>query len=251
MAKGDVVVLFSKLVPDPVRAGGYIPITRSFVVVDIYQSGMYTYDSALAFIPLKIAQEIYELDGMVSRVEVRVEDPGKADEVRMRILSKLGFEFLPRTWMELHGNLFSAMALERKVTFIVEALIVLVAAFNITSMLIMLVMEKVKDIGILKAMGAKNRSIARIFTLQGVVIGICGAALGTGLGLGLCEVLQRWVHIPVPYTDVYPFSTLPIVVDWTVVGLINLAVLIICWLATLYPAKQASKLSPAEALRYE
>ncbi|HID56233.1 TPA: ABC transporter permease [Candidatus Poribacteria bacterium] len=247
---GDVVVLFSKLVPDPVRAGGYIPITRSFVVVDIYDSGMYSYDSALVFLPLKVAQQIYEMAGMVSRIEVRVSDPGKVDKVRLKLLMKLGFGFMPKTWKEMHGNLFSAMQLEKRVTFVVETLIVIVAAFSITSSLIMLVMEKVRDIGILKAMGAKNGSIAKIFTFQSGVIALIGAALGTGFGLFLCWSLETWLHIPI-YKDVYQLDTLPVKISWPFVVLVNISAFVICLLAALYPSRRAATLNPVEALRYE
>jgi lipoprotein-releasing system permease protein len=247
---GDVVVLFSKLVPDPLRAGGYIPVTRSFVVVDIYDSGMYSYDSALVFLPLEEAQRVYEMPGMVSRVEVKVDDPNKVDEVRLKLLMKLGFGFMPRTWKEMHGNLFSAMQLEKRVTFVVETLIVIVAAFSITSSLIMLVMEKVRDIGILKAMGAQNRGIAKIFTIQSAVISVIGAAVGTGLGLFLCWSLETWLHIPI-YKDVYQLDTLPVKISWPFVVLANISAFVICLLAALYPSRRAAKLNPVEALRYE
>jgi len=248
--KGDKVILISRLLPDRARPGGLIPIMRNFVVADIYDSGMYIYDNAYAFLPLNIAQKIYREEGKVNRIEILTKDADLADEVRNQIIKKLRFGLFPRTWMEMHLDLFDAMKFEKRVTFIIEVLIIVVAAFGISSTLIMMVMEKTKDIGILKAMGAKKGSIRYIFIIEGSVIGIFGSILGTLLGLVLCWVIQSW-NIPMPHTEVYQISTIPAKINWGFVGVVNAVSLLICWIATLYPAWHASNFDPVEALGYE
>ena len=230
---------------------GMMAIMRNFVVTGIYESGMYLYDDNLAFISLSTAQELYGKPGRVNHIEVLTDKPDEVATVRNAILQKFGLEFLPsKTWMDMHAHLFDAMKLEKKVTFVIEALIILVAAFSITSTLIMMVMEKTRDIGILKAMGATDRSIRAIFSLEGVIIGVIGAILGTSLGLFLCWSLQSWLRIPIDAT-VYQISSLPVRISWMFVFLVNGFALLICWLAALHPARQAAKLNPVEALRYE
>lgn len=248
--RGDLVILVSNIVEDPIRLGGYIPIIKKLVVIGIYNSGMYDYDSAFTFISLQDAQKLYDASDMANRIEVKIEDPYLAEAVQSQIQMELGLEYFPVSWMEMHGNLFSAIKLEKMMTFVIEVLIVLVAAFNIASTLIMMVMEKTKDIGILKSMGATKRGIWAVFTTKGSVIGLVGALLGTLLGLAGCWALKTWLHIPLP-SDVYQINTLPVRVSWFYVVLINSFSLAVCWLATLYPSLQASRLDPVEALRYE
>jgi lipoprotein-releasing system permease protein len=250
VAKGDKVTLISRLLPDRVRLGALIPIMQNFVVIDIYDSGMYIYDNAYAFLPLDIAQRAYRVEGEVNRVEVLTENADLVDDVRNQILKKLRFGFFPKTWMEMHLDLFDAMKMEKRVTFIIEALIIVVAAFGIASTLIMMVMEKTKDIGILKAMGATKGSIRYIFIIEGSVIGIFGSILGTLLGLGLCLAIESW-NIPMPYAEVYQINTLPAKISWGFVAMVNTVSLFICWATTLYPAWHASNFNPVEALRYE
>ena len=252
VSRGDIVRLISRLVETP---GGLQPVIRTFVVVDIYDSGMYSYDGVLAFVSLDAGQELYNVGygadkDTIDRIEVKIDDIYKAGKIRDEIQAELGLFFPTRTWMEVHKNLFEAIKLEKIVTFIIEALIVFVAAFNIASTLIMMVMEKTKEIGILKSMGATKRSIWFIFTFEGVLIGIVGAILGTLLGLFLCWSLRTWLPISIP-SDVYQIEKLPAEVSWPFVAFVNAASLVICWLATLYPAWRASTLRPVEALRYE
>ncbi len=247
--RGDVIVVLSELRPTPM--GQLMPVMRNFVVTGFYESGMYLYDDNLAFISLTDAQALYNISASVNHIQVLLDNPDKANVVRGEIIDKFGFDFLPtRTWMDMHADLFDAMKLEKKVTFVIEALIILVAAFSITSTLIMMVMEKTRDIGILKAMGATSRSIRLVFSMEGIVIGILGAILGTSLGLFLCWSLQTWLRIPINST-VYQISSLPVKISWMFVILVNIFALLICWLATLHPARQAAKLNPVEALRYE
>ncbi len=253
VARGDVVRLISKLVE---VAGGMQPIIRTFVVVDIYDSGMYSYDGVFAFISLEAGQELFALGNnsferdSVDRIEIKIDDIHKAEKIQKEIQTNLGIRFLSMTWMEAHKDLFQAIKLEKIVTFIIEALIIFVAAFNIASTLIMMVMEKTKEVGILKSMGATRRSIWFIFTFEGSLIGIVGAALGTLLGMFLCWSLRTWLPIDIP-NQVYQINRLPAEISWTFVAFVNMASLIICWLGTLYPAWRASTLKPVEALRHE
>jgi len=247
VTKGDIVRLISRLIETP---GGLQPVVRTFVVVDIYDSGMYSYDSVLAFISLFAGQDLYQVGDAVDRIEVKISDIYKANKIREEIQMELGL-FLPTmTWMEAHESLFSAIKLEKLVTFIIEALIIFVAAFNIASTLIMMVMDKTKEVGILKSMGATKGSIWAIFTFEGTLIGLLGAIFGTLLGIFLCWSIRTWLPIPIPDT-VYQIDKLPAEISWPFVGFVNLASLLICWLATLYPAWRASVLKPVEALRYE
>ncbi|MFW6323710.1 MAG: FtsX-like permease family protein, partial [Desulfovibrionales bacterium] len=146
--------------------------------------------------------------------------------------------------------LFSALKLEKTAMFVILVMIVLVGSFSIVTTLVMLVMEKTKDIAILMAMGARKESISRIFMLQGTVIGFLGTSLGFFLGLGISFTLQRYQFIKIP-ADVYYLDHLPVKLDWPDLGIICVAALLLCFLATIYPARQASSLQPAEALRYE
>jgi len=254
--KGDIVRVISRLVPDPVRAGGLIPKVSNFVVVDIYHSGMYVYDNAFAFLSLEKAQKLYDMKNSVNMVEIRSSNPDIVDKVEDSLILEIDFigdyGFFPktRTWKETHAQLLDAMKLEKMVTFIIEGLIIIVAAFNIASTLIMMVMDKTKDIGILKAMGASKRGIRKIFTIEGGVIGILGAIIGTALGSFLCWSLETWFPIYLD-SEVYQISRLPAKINWIFVLCVNIGAVLICWLAALYPAYRASVLDPVEAIRYE
>jgi lipoprotein-releasing system permease protein len=250
-SKGDMVRLISDLVKIP--GAGYEPKMWSFVVVDTYDSGMHSYDSILAFISLETSQKVYDLLDTINTIEIKVDNIYKAGEIRDEIQKKLllsGNFVDVRTWMEVHKTLFDAVKLEKLVTFIIEALIIFVATFNIASTLIMMVLEKTKEVGILKSMGATKRNIWLIFTFEGTLIGVVGAILGTLLGMFLCWSLRTWLPIPIP-SAVYQIDKLPAEISWPFVLAVNAASLILCWLSTLYPAWRASRLRPVEALRYE
>jgi lipoprotein-releasing system permease protein len=245
--KGDPVYVISpKGILSPI---GHVPAMKRFEVSDIFESGMYEYDGSLAYIHLKDAQALLRMDETVSGIEVRVENIYHADRIAKNIIDKLGFPYWVRDWMQFNRNLFSALKLEKTVMFIILALIILVAALNIAGTLIMTVMEKTRDIAILKAMGATDRSIGRIFVFKGVIIGAIGTVIGVSLGFFLCKLLEKYKFIELP-GDVYYISTLPVRLESLDVLLIASAAMLICFLATLYPARQASKLNPVEAIRY-
>ncbi len=237
---GDFVSLVSAATPKP----------KEFKVKGIFNSGMFDYDMNLVFTSLEGAQDFYKVDGLAGGIGVKVDDVYKADSIKNYIQSSIGFNYWIRTWSDLNKSLFSALKLEKITMFIILALIVLVACFNIVSTLIMMVMEKTKDIGILKSIGATNLSIKKIFIFNGFFIGFLGTSLGAALGFILCYLLKRYEFIKLP-RDIYYIDRLPINVNIQDSVTIIIAAIAISLVSTLYPAHQAAKLEPVEALRYE
>jgi lipoprotein-releasing system permease protein len=245
---GDPVSLVSPLgTPSPV---GMVPKVKRFAVAGTFDSGMFEYDASLIYMSLADAQHFFGLGDGITGVEVRVADIYGAQQVARRIEHTLGTPYRARDWMEVNRNLFLAFRLEKAVYFIVLTLIVLVAAFNIVATLIMVVMEKRKDIAILKSMGATNRSIARIFMLKGLIVGVVGTLLGVAGGYAGCWLLARYQFIELP-KDVFYVSTLPVRVYGENFAMVALVSVVICLLATIYPARQAAGLAPVEVIRYE
>jgi len=237
---------------------GMVPRMKKFLVVGIFDSGFYEYDSTLAYLSLADCQEFLNMGERVTGVEIRVRDIDRADVIAKSIEKKLGFPYWARHWMEMNKNLFSALKLEKRVMFIILSLIVIVAAFNIITTLIMVVMEKNRDIAILKSIGATSRGIMKIFILQGLIIGTIGTILGTAAGLAVALNLSRvsiWIEnlfgFKILPSDVYYLSTLPSKVNYGDVAIIVVGTLLISFLSTIYPSWRASRLDPAEALRYE
>ncbi len=228
---------------------GRIPRVKNFQVGAIFHSGMFEFDNTLVYASLAQVQEYLGLGDKVTGLEIRVRDIYQADRIGAAIEAKLGPAYQTRDWMRLNRSLFAALKLEKIAMFIILTLIVLVAAFNITSTLIMLVMEKTKDIAILKSMGATRASIMKIFMLEGVIIGAIGTTIGLALGFVLTELLRRYEFIKLP-SDVYYISTLPVKIETLDVALIAGATLLISFLATLYPSWQAARLDPVEAIRF-
>jgi lipoprotein-releasing system permease protein len=233
----------------PLTPMGIIPRMKAGRVVGIFETGMYEYDSTLIYVSLATARQFLDIEAGVHGIELRLADIYQADRIAREIEQELGANYVAKDWIRLNKNLFSALRLEKTALSIIVALIVLVAAFNIVSTLIMVVMEKARDIAILKAMGATSRSIMRIFIYEGLVIGLTGTVLGVGGGLAACELLRHYQFIKLP--DVYPMTTLPVQVLPLDVAMIAGAAVLITFLATLYPSWQASRVQPAEALRYE
>ena len=228
---------------------GQVPGMRRFKVVGIFESGLYEFDKSMAYVTLSDAQKLLRMPGTVSGIEVRVRDIYKAKAIAENIMGSLGFPYWAQDWMQTNYNLFSALRLQKVVMFIILTLIILVSAFNIASTLIMMVMEKTSDIAILKAMGATDRSIKKIFVYKGMVIGTIGTFLGMIGGFAVCALLKRYKFIDLP-TDVYFFSTLPVSLELPDVLVIATGTLAICFFATLYPARRAARLNPVEAFRY-
>jgi lipoprotein-releasing system permease protein len=244
--KGDKVILMS---PNGIISPmGHIPSMKRFVVADTFNSGMYEYDSAMAYVHLKQAQQLTGINNKISAIGIWTEDVFNAKSVKKSLTDLFKSPFYLRDWMDINKSLFSALKLEKTAMFIILTLIILVAAFNIASALIMMVMEKTKDIAVLKAMGATNRSIRKIFIFQGMIIGFLGTFIGTLSGVIICFILKKYDFIKLP--DAYPFSTLPVQLEYLDVLVIALSAIIICFFSTLYPSYKASRMDPVEALRY-
>ena len=224
--------------------------TFNFNITGIFTSGMYEYDLNLVLTNIKAAQNIFDLQGLVGGIGVRLDNLYHLNTVRDSLQKTLKYPYWVRDWMSMNSNLFSALKLEKTVMFVIVALIVVVACFNIAGHLIMMVMEKTKDIGILKAIGASNQAIKKIFTLEGLMIGLSGTALGAAGGLLLCQMLKTYKFISLP-ADIYYIETLPVQMRWIDSIIIVVSVLVISLLAAIYPARAAARLNPAETLRYE
>lgn len=246
-SEGEIIYLISpKGMMSPI---GHMPTMKRFEVTGVFESGFYEYDASLAFIHLKTAQQLIKIGDSVSGIGVRVDEIYHADSIAQTILTDLGFPYWTMDWMQMNRNFFSALKLEKKAMFVILTLIIMVAAFNIASTLIMMVMGKTQDIAILKAMGATDRSIWKIFVFKGTVIGFIGTTIGVVLGILGCVALKHFKFIELP-GEVYYFTSLPVQLEIFDVFVIIASAMIICFISTLYPAYRASKLNPVEALRY-
>ena len=229
---------------------GLMPRNLSLRVAGIFESGLYDYDSGWAYVPLETAQRLFGITDVVNVIEVRVNDIYKAKEIGQEIVKRLGDQYESTDWQTMNQTIFQALSLERVVTFITIGLIVLVAALNIVATLIMMVLEKTRDVAILMSMGATTENIRRIFILQGVIIGVVGTVCGVIIGQIACYFGDKYHLIrlaPEVYTIAYvPFRAAPL--DSVIVAG---SAILISFLATLYPSAAAAKLQPVEALRYE
>ena len=244
---GDTVTLITP--QGPLSPMGMMPGQRRFRVVGTFRVGLLDFDSAYGFVSLELAQRLTNKSG-VDHLEARVVDIYRAPDISESIPGRLGGEYLSTDWADLNRTLYSALYLEKIAMGLGIGLIVAVAALNIVASLILLVMEKTRDIAILKTMGASARSVMLIFLIQGVVIGTIGTVVGALLGAGIAYLLDTYRMISIP-GDVYQVTYLPFrVLPWDLVTVV-VGGFLVCFVATLYPSRQAAKLDPAQALRYE
>jgi lipoprotein-releasing system permease protein len=228
---------------------GMIARPRRLRVVGIYSLGLYEFDSAYGFVSLDLAERLHG-QATPAILELRVDDIYAAPEIAQRITDQLGVQYVAQDWTEMNRSLFSALWLEKMAISITIGLIVMVAALNIIASLILLVMEKSRDIAILKTMGTSSSRVMTIFMLQGLIIGVVGTMVGAAAGYGLCRVLDRYKLIQIPM-DVYQVSHVPFVVEPLDFTIVIVSAVLICFVATLYPSRQASRLDPVQALRFE
>jgi lipoprotein-releasing system permease protein len=249
--EGDTVMLLSLENLNADVFGGYTPTIRQFEVTGTFTTGMYDYDLKNVYTTLAAAQDLIGLEpDQASAIGARTADPELAPEIATVLAERLGFPYYVESWVATNRALFSALRLEKLAMQLILFLIVLVAAFNIVSTLVMVVSDRTREIGILKAMGMTRGGILRVFVLQGAWIGVTGTVLGTLGGLFLCFILDRYEIIRIP-PDVYFVDHLPVAVQAADVALIVVASIAVAFLATIYPAVQASRLDPVDAIRHE
>ena len=230
---------------------GLSPQMREFKVAGIFDSGLYTFDWGLAYISLEDAQDLFNLkNDEVTTIGIKVNDIYQANKIAAIIQGNLKYPFVVRSWDQLNRNLFSALKLEKITMFILLGLIVLVAGFGIANTMIMSIMQKVKEVGILQALGATPRMVRNIFVFEGVVLGLTGILIGSGLGFFLCKLLQKYQFIKLT-SDVYYISSLPVQIRFVDFLWIGIVAFVIVTMFSIYPAYVASRIRPAEALRQE
>lgn len=245
---GDTITVISSI--GTIGPLGIIPKAKKFIVTGIFEIGMFEYDANLAITELKIAQEFFDYGQKITGIQLKLKNIYKADVISENLTKELGGHYYVKDWMRMNRNLFSALKLEKFAMFVILTLIVIVASFNIISMLMVNVTEKQREIAILKSMGATDKLIRYIFMYQGLLIGSIGTIVGLLGGLLLCEVIKSYDIVKLP-ADVYYLSKLPVKVKVFDVLIISISALIISLISTVYPAHRAAKINPVEILRYE
>ncbi|WP_243546083.1 lipoprotein-releasing ABC transporter permease subunit [Pseudodesulfovibrio tunisiensis] len=233
-------------------AAGFTPKVRRFRVAGVFRTGMYEYDSSLGYVTIPAARKLLGFKGdIVSGLEISVNDVYNVDQISKNLRDRIGtFTVYVRNWQEMNANLFAALELEKSAMFIILAMIVLVGSFSIVTTLVMLVMQKTKDIAIFMSLGADESRIRRIFMLQGTFIGLVGTVAGYMIGIPVSLLLKKYQFIKLP-SNVYPVDYLPVRLEALDLTVIGLAAFLLCFLATIYPARRAAALNPSDALRYE
>ncbi len=245
---GDTITMVNPIGEE--TAMGMVPKMRKFEVTGIFDAGMYDYNTSFAYTSLPEAQKFFGMNGQVSGIEVRIDEIYQADSISNAIRAAVGYPYYTRNWMEMNKNFFSALKLEKMGMSLILVVIIIVASFNIIGTLTMIVMEKSREIAILKSMGATSKSIMRIFMFAGLVIGFVGTAVGALIGYGAVMIITKTGIVSLP-RDVYQVSHLPLSITGVDVLSICLTALGISFLATLYPSWQGAKQDPVEVLRYE
>jgi lipoprotein-releasing system permease protein len=236
--------------PNELTPAGFIPKFKRFEVIGTFRSGMFEYDNQMGYISLASAQDLLGLGSSVTGLALWVEDAWEAELVAERLKDSLGYPFIMRDWKRMNEGLFAALKLEKMAMALILLLIVLVAAFNIVSTLIMVVADKTREIGILRSMGMTSRRILKVFMLQGLIIGVAGTLLGLILGLAVSWAIDFLGLLSLP-GDVYIISRIPIILSPIDVVAIIILSLLISFTATIYPSIQAARMTPVDAIRHE
>ena len=233
-------------------SAGFTPRVRRFIVAGVFRTGMFEYDSSLGYVTIPEARKLLGFkEDVVSGLEISVDDVYNVENISNELRSRIGsFTVHIRNWQEMNANLFAALELEKAAMFIILAMIVLVGSFSIVTTLVMLVIKKTKDIAVLMSLGADVASIRRIFLFQGTFIGLAGTFIGFMIGIPVSLILKKYQFIKLP-SNVYPVDYLPVRLEVLDLAYIGIAAFLLCFLATIYPARRAASLSPSEALRYE
>lgn len=245
---GDIVTVISPM--GTIGPLGVIPKAKKFIVTGIFEIGMFEYDANLAITELKVVQDFFEYGSKVTGIQLKLKNIYRADIISEHLTRELGESYYVKDWMRMNRNLFSALKLEKFAMFVILTLIVIVASFNIISMLMVNVAEKQREIAILKSMGATDKLIRYIFMSQGLFIGFIGTVIGLLGGLLSCEIIKSYDIIKLP-ADVYYLSKLPVKVKIMDIIIISVSALIISLISTVYPAHRAAKINPVEILKYE